>query len=85
MFTDYELSSEYLDERDLNVEENTYIKNTAEAIAKFLCDEGNITLEEVEKCVDIFTRDSSTNDFIYDETIEILKDKYNIEFNDIKI
>ncbi|MBQ8891305.1 MAG: hypothetical protein IJ068_00360 [Bacilli bacterium] len=82
-FPKLESTSEWLDARKITYKENVLITPSAETLAKLFYQDFN--MEKLIEFVEITFRDDNVKKFIFDETIEILKYKYNLEINKINI
>ena len=79
-FQELELTSEWLDARDVTFSENQFIQKSVESIAKLFHEDFKIN--DLREFVDMIISDKDTKEYIYEETLDLLKNKYNI---DIKI
>lgn len=85
-FNDNELTSEYLETRNIEVEENKLIKFYAYTIAKLIIKNNKYsTKDEVKEFIDQVLKKSEISNYIFDETIKKLEQDYNISFNNISI
>lgn len=82
-YPDLELTPEWLDARNVELKENVVIRTSAERLADLYHAEFN--REDIEDTLDILFGKSEIRDYIYNETIDILKNKYHLEKIDIKI
>ena len=73
------MTSEYLESRSLDFEENTFIKSYASIIAKEIYNKHykNWSNEDVQNCISKMFKISEMIDYIYEEVIEILNDDYS--------
>lgn len=79
IFTNNELTAEYLESRNLDFVENTSIKAYAGVIAKEIYNkyEDNWSYEDVQNYVDEMLKSNEISDYIYEESIEILNNDYS--------
>lgn len=84
--SELELTDEWLNSRNVEFEEDRLVMESAETIAKLYSTQvvDKLDKKEIYRFIDlVFNND--VKDYIYDETINILENKYNKEFIDIKI
>ena len=86
-FYNEELSEEWLDYRDVSFEENEIILYMANCLARSLFNiYGNdITLNDVKADLDLLLKPSDEANYIFDETINVLNEKYDLGLSKIKI
>ena len=80
---DLELTQEWLDARDISFKENPIIKVAAEKCAELFCDAFDD--KDLNDFIDISFGNEEIKDYVYDETLKILKDKYQVDISNIKI
>ena len=82
--SDLETTDEWLDDREVNIEEDKRIKDTAQHIAKLFSKQ--VGDEHYKSDVFDFINIAFINDeivnYVYDETIYILEHEYNFNFID---
>lgn len=87
IFYEKELTSEYLNSRDVNFSEFTNIKTYSKMLADIITAKygTNLTEEQVqEHFYSAWNRDEYT-DFMYDEVLKILEKDYDMSFKKINI
>lgn len=82
-FPDLELTAEWLDSREVTFKENILINSSAEKLAELCHNDFNI--EYLKDILDMLLDEDEAKDYIYNETINILKNKYYKSDLDIKI
>lgn len=82
-YPNLELTQEWIDARDVTIKENQVIMVCAERLADLSHE--NFDKKSIEETQDIMFGNNKVKDYIYDETMEILKDKYHVNITDIKI
>ena len=82
-FSELELTSEWLDARDVSFEENIFISQSANKLAELF--HNDFDMESLNDFLDIVFIDKDVRNYVYEETLSILKDKYNLDVKDIKI
>lgn len=82
-FADLELTQEWLDAREVSFKENPIVKVASEKWAELFHD--NFDDEVLEDCIDLFLGGEEIRNYVYNETLEILKNKYHVDISNIKI
>ncbi len=82
-YPDLELTPEWLKARKIELKENMLIESCAEILAKRYYT--NFNQRNLEEEIGLIFKDADIKDYVYDETISILKNKYHIADIDIKI
>ena len=80
---DLELTQEWLDAREVSFKENPIVKKASEKWAELFCDDFDV--ETLNLCIDVFLNGEEIRDYVYNETLEILKNKYHVDISNIKI
>ena len=85
-FSELELTDEWLNARSVDFEEDRFIMESAEAIAKLYSTQvvDKLDKKEIKDFIDIALI-GDIKEYVYDETIDILENKYHKEFMDIKL
>ncbi len=78
-----ELTPEWFDARDVTISENPIISSVAERIADLSHE--NFDKESIHETLDLIFGKSEIRDYIYDEAMEVLKNKYHVDIDDIDI
>ncbi len=81
-YPDLELSPEWLDARNVEIKENIFIRPSAERLADLCHEEFN--REDIEYTLDVLFGKSEIRDYVYNEMMEILKNKYHVNTIDIE-
>ncbi len=84
-FSELELTSDWLNKRDVSFEENKTIKQMSELLAELSSKSLNFNEEDLMTLVYAFSKDDDTAKYVYEETLNILKEKYNIDKDKINI
>ena len=85
-FSDLELSANWIDNRDVSFEENKTILPMAELLAELSSKSLNFNEEDLMMLVTAFSKDNDTAKYVYEETMNILKEKYKLDIkNNINI
>ena len=82
-YPNLELTQEWLNARNVTIGENPIIDGASHYLAE-LCHE-DFDKESLNDILDIIYGHNEIRDYIYNETMEILKDKYHVNITDIKI
>lgn len=82
-YPDLELTPEWLDARDVTINENPIISSVAERLASLSYE--NFDKKSIDETLDIMFGNSEIKVYIYDEALEILKNKYHVDFTNINI
>jgi len=82
-YPDLELTPEWLDARDVTISENPIISSVAERLASLSYE--NFDKKSIDETLDLMFGKSEIKDYIYEEAIEILKNKYHVDFTNINI
>ena len=82
-FNNIEFVKKMLDNQNITLRENEIIKKASKRCAELLCD--NFSDESLNNLVDIFIGGTDIRNYVYDETLEILKNEYKIDISNIKI
>lgn len=82
-YPDLELTPEWLDARDVTISENPIISSVAERLASLSYE--NFDKKSIDETLDIMFGKSEIRDYIYDEAMEILKNKFHIDITTINI
>lgn len=82
-YPDLELTPEWLNARDVTLSENPIINCVAERLADLSYKK--IDKENINETLDLMFGKSEIRDYIYDEAMEILKNKYHVDITDINI
>ncbi len=77
-----EMSSDWLNSRNVSIKENPIISKSSNYIASLLKD--NFSTDTLETILDAFVKDE-LKDYIKEEILNILKNKYQIDIENIKI
>ena len=78
-FGDLELSSDWIDKRNVSFEENKTIIPMAELLAELSSKSLNFSEEELMMLVSAFSKDDDTAKYVFEETMHILKEKYQYD------
>ena len=76
-FPDLELTEEWLNDRDVKFKENLIITNSANKIAELFKD--NYTNEYLNDFLDVAFGKSDIRNYVYEEILDVLKNKYNVD------
>lgn len=82
-YPDLELTPEWLDARDVSISENPIIEVCANRLADLSYN--NFDKKLIDESLDIMFGDSEIKDYVYNEALDILKEKYHLDFSDISI
>lgn len=82
-YPNLELTQEWLDARNVTIKENSVISRSAHYLAEIHHEEFDI--ESINNVLDIIHGHNEIRDHIYNETMEILKNKYHVNITDIKM
>lgn len=82
-YPDLELTPEWLDAREVIIRENPIIEVSANRLADLSYK--NFDKKLIDETLDIMFGDNEIKDYVYNEAIEILKNKYHIDIKDINI
>ena len=75
-----------MDARDVEFEEDKYILKLADEFANLFSKSlDDLSKEYIESFIKVAIIDGDKAQYIYEETINILKEKYNIDLDNIKI
>ena len=78
---DLELTNEWLNSREVTIKENNVIQRTAEQIAELYSkNPKDFTEKELDKFLSLLF-DGDEKNYIYEEVIDILKNKYKFDLN----
>lgn len=80
---DLELTQEWLDARNVSFKENPIVKGASETWAELFYN--NFNNKVLKDCIDLFLGGEEIRDYVYNETLEILKNKYHVDISNIKI
>lgn len=84
-FSELELTSDWVDKRDVNFEENKTIIPMAELLAEVSSKSLNFNEEKLMTLVYVFSKDDETAKYVFEETMNILKEKYHFDIEKIDI
>lgn len=82
-YPDLELTPEWLDARDVSLSENSIIGVCANRLADLSYN--NFDKKLIDETLGIMFGDSEIKDYVYNEALEILRNKYHVDINDIII
>lgn len=82
-FPDLELTSEWLNAREVTFKENLIIGLSAEKLAELY--HNNFDKKDLEELLDLIFGNTDIKECIYNETISILKNKYHMDEIDINL
>lgn len=82
-YPDLELTPEWLDARDVSLSENSIIGVCANRLADLSYN--NFDKKLIDETLGIIFCDSEIKDYVYNEALEILRNKYHVDINDISI
>lgn len=82
-FSELELTSEWLDARNVTFTENKFIEESVETLARLY--HKDFKSKDLRELIDMCFVDKDLKQYIYEETLDLLKNKYNVDINDIKI
>ena len=77
------MTPEWLDARDVSLTENTFITSTAETLAKLYSKD--FDKKNLKEFLNIIFRDKDLKEYIYEETLNLLKEHYHLDINNINI
>ena len=82
-FSELELTSEWLDARNVTFTENKFIEESVQTLARLY--HKDFKDKDLKEFIDLCFADKDVKQYIYEETLDLLKSKYNVDVNDIKI
>ena len=74
-----ELTSEWLDARDISFNEDKFIISTAQSLAKLYHE--NFDDDNLRDFINTIFRNNEEKEYIYEETLKILETQYNVDIN----
>jgi len=86
-FQDLELTSEWLDSREISFNEDKNFEKMGKNLAKLYStrSDRNESFDDIKKFTDMVFKDPNISEYVYEETIKSLKEDYNIYPNNIDI
>lgn len=84
-FSELDITSDWIDKRDVKFEENKTIVPMAELLAEVSSKSLNFNEDELMTLVYAFSNDDDTAKYVFEETMKILKEKYHFDIEKINI